>query len=77
MNAEVIFNLNRCKGCGLCVSICPKQLLRLDETVTNIKGYHPAAISDQGKCIACGNCARICPDSVITVKKHKKEGKSA
>jgi 2-oxoglutarate ferredoxin oxidoreductase subunit delta len=71
MKATVTFNLDRCKGCGLCVSVCPKGILRMDRTVTNIKGYHPAGIVDQGACIACGNCARICPDSVITVTKTK------
>ena len=73
MRPEVIFNLDRCKGCGLCVSVCPKQILWLNEAVVNIKGYHPSGITDQSKCIACGNCARICPDSVITVLRHKEE----
>ena len=73
MKAKVTFRLERCKGCGLCVSVCPKKILRLDETVTNIKGYHPSGITDQGLCIACGNCARICPDSVITVTKNLEE----
>lgn len=69
MKGIVTFNLDRCKGCGLCVSVCPKQILRLNETVTNIKGYYPCGIIDQDQCIACGNCARICPDSVITVER--------
>ena len=30
-----------CKGCGLCVSFCPKQLFKISEKI-NIKGYHPA-----------------------------------
>lgn len=74
MKGIVTFNLDRCKGCGLCVSVCPKQILRLDETVTNIKGYHPSGIFDPESCIACGNCARICPDSVITVQRIVEEG---
>ncbi|NLD01915.1 MAG: 4Fe-4S binding protein [Clostridiales bacterium] len=69
MKGLVTFNLDRCKGCGLCVSVCPKQILRIDESITNIKGYHPSSIIDQDQCIACGNCARICPDSVITVRR--------
>ncbi len=73
MKAKVTFNLNRCKGCGLCVSVCPKKILWVDETVTNVKGYHPSGISDESKCITCGNCAKICPDSVITVEKVDEE----
>ena len=73
MKARVIINQDRCKGCSLCVNIYPKAILRIDETVTNVKGYHPAGIVDQEKCIACGNCARICPDSVITVTKTKED----
>ena len=73
MKAKVTFNLDRCKGCGLCVSVCPKHIFSLDETVTNVKGYHPSGIIDQDKCIACGNCARICPDSVITVEKFPED----
>ena len=73
MKARVSFREERCKGCGLCVSVCPKHILRLDESRTNLKGYHPSAIIDQSLCIACCNCARICPDSVITVEKNAEE----
>ena len=69
MKGIVTFNLDRCKGCGLCVAICPVQCLRLNTQVTNIKGYHPSGIAEPEKCIACGSCAKICPDSVITVQK--------
>ena len=71
---RIIFDADRCKGCGLCVSVCPKQILKLNESITNIKGYHPSSIIDQDACIACGNCARICPDSVITVQRVTEEG---
>jgi len=66
---RVTFNKSLCKGCGLCVSACPKQLLRLDRDEINEKGYHPAMIVDQGQCIACAMCATMCPDVVITVER--------
>ncbi len=69
MEAKVTFDVDRCKGCGLCASVCPKQIVALDETVTNRKGYHPAGVTDISKCIACASCAKICPDSIITVEK--------
>ncbi|MBQ6807764.1 MAG: 4Fe-4S binding protein, partial [Firmicutes bacterium] len=34
----------RCKGCGLCVRACPKQLLSLSKTGLNSKGYQPAEL---------------------------------
>ena len=67
--AKVTFNDERCKGCGLCVSACPKQIIALAKEEINAKGYHPAVITDQAKCIGCAFCATMCPDAVITVEK--------
>ena len=66
---RIIFDADRCKGCGLCVSACPRQLLTLDRSRINRKGYHPAHVTDITACIACASCAKICPDSIITVEK--------
>ncbi|QSX08557.1 4Fe-4S binding protein [Alkalibacter rhizosphaerae] len=70
MKTKVTFRTDRCKGCGLCVSVCPKQILRLSPETLNSKGYHPAEIIDQEKCIACAFCATICPDVCIKVEKE-------
>ena len=69
MTAKVTFNTERCKGCELCVSVCPKHIVAIDTAVTNRKGYHPAGVTDMAACIACASCAKICPDSIITVEK--------
>lgn len=66
---KVSFRQDRCKGCGLCVSVCPKKIVSLDMETLNDKGYHPAAVSDMSQCIACTFCATICPDCVITIEK--------
>ena len=66
--AKVTFNVNLCKGCGLCVTACPKHIVALKDEL-NGKGYHPAGITDQEKCIGCAFCATMCPDCVITVEK--------
>ncbi|NLY45526.1 MAG: 4Fe-4S binding protein [Tissierella sp.] len=63
------FKEDICKGCGLCVSVCPVKIIALEEIEINRKGYHPAGIKEMEKCIACQNCALICPDLVITVEK--------
>ena len=67
--AKVTFNEDICKGCGLCVDACPKQILKLDRSKINRKGHNPAVMPDQAKCIGCAFCATMCPDCVITVEK--------
>lgn len=70
MRVVLTFDRDRCKGCELCIAACPRQILALDQSAVNKKGYHPAGVTDLSRCIACACCARICPDSVITVEKE-------
>jgi len=67
---KVTFNVDLCKGCGLCVDACPKKIISLKADELNKKGYHPAGITDVEKCIACAMCASMCPDVVIKVEKN-------
>ena len=69
MTAKVTFNSDRCKGCELCTTVCPKHIVVMDTAVTNRKGYHPATVKEMELCIGCASCAKMCPDSVITVEK--------
>ena len=66
---EVVINIERCKGCEVCVVACPNQVLALAKEV-NAKGYH-YAITINANCVGCANCAVVCPDSVITVYREK------
>ena len=59
--------VDRCKGCGLCVAICPKHVLALDVAIVNELGYHPVRLIDAAACTSCALCARICPDAVFAV----------
>ena len=69
MKARVTFQSDRCKGCELCTTVCPKQIVVIDTAAINCKGYHPAAVMDMEQCIGCASCAKICPDSIITVER--------
>ena len=69
MSAKITFDTNRCKGCELCTTVCPKHIVVIDTAVTNRKGYHPATVKEMELCIGCASCAKMCPDSVITVEK--------
>ena len=69
MSAKVTFDTNRCTGCELCTTVCPKHIVVMDTAVTNRKGYHPATVKEMELCIGCASCAKMCPDSVISVEK--------
>lgn len=67
--ARVIFDEERCKGCELCTTVCPKGIVVMASDRINSKGYHPAMVVEMDKCIGCAFCARICPDVAIEVEK--------
>jgi 2-oxoglutarate ferredoxin oxidoreductase subunit delta len=67
--AKVTFDEERCKGCELCTTVCPKNIVVMATDRINKKGYHPATVIEMDKCIGCAFCARICPDVVIEVEK--------
>jgi 2-oxoglutarate ferredoxin oxidoreductase subunit delta len=58
-----------CKGCGLCVSVCPEKIMALDLEQISSKGYNPAFCTDQNACSSCLSCAQVCPDVAITVER--------
>ena len=64
---------DRCKGCELCVTACPKACLALDPGTVNRLGYHPVRLTDAAACTSCAFCARVCPDAVFTVYAAPKE----
>lgn len=66
---KVSFNEDRCKGCGLCIEVCPVKILQIDKNKINQKGYNPAVVVDESKCVGCASCAMMCPDVVITVER--------
>ena len=66
--AKLTFTDEACKGCFLCVDVCPKKILVLNETRVNQKGYNPVECTDEAACAACAMCAVICPDSVIKLE---------
>jgi 2-oxoglutarate ferredoxin oxidoreductase subunit delta len=66
---DVVIDIENCKGCEICISVCPKAVLAFSPEV-NKKGYHYAVKVSDG-CTGCSNCAIVCPDAVITVYREK------
>ncbi len=63
-----VFAQERCKGCQLCTTACPKQIVVMSSQF-NSKGYNFSTCIDEAKCIGCALCAKTCPDSVIEIYK--------
>ncbi|MBP3785835.1 MAG: 4Fe-4S binding protein [Bacteroidaceae bacterium] len=70
IKGEIVVDVNRCKGCNLCVVACPTKTIALTRGEVNHRGY--AYCHDVGgACIGCAACATICPDGCISVYKVK------
>ena len=67
--AKVTFDENLCKGCGLCVEVCPKDVLQIAQDKINLKGHHPVEAKNPEACIGCAFCATMCPDCIIKVER--------
>ncbi len=66
MPGKVVFDERRCKGCELCMLVCPRKIISMKET-RNERGYRPATVLEMAKCTGCAICAQMCPDAVIEV----------
>ena len=60
--AQILFNAERCLGCGVCATSCPKGLHRMDG-----KGH----VFVREGCVACGACAQSCPGALELVGGEK------
>jgi len=70
MAGKIIIDAERCKGCGLCVAVCPKNGIVISKH-SNKNGYFPAE-TNNSDCTGCAACATICPDAAIEVSRENK-----
>jgi len=56
----------RCKGCNLCIELCPRDILQ-SSSMTNEKGYHlpEVAPGKEAECVHCEFCTMVCPEFAI------------
>ena len=68
MRGLVTINAEICKGCGLCVTVCPRACVVMSR-LSNSKGCFPAVVKSD-KCSGCALCAIVCPDSAIEILRN-------
>jgi len=66
MGFDYHIDVERCKGCGLCVSVCPKKVLDISDQI-NSMGYFPAYQAHPEDCVRCALCCIMCPDVAISI----------
>ena len=67
MTARVTISAKYCKGCTLCVGVCPKKALRLTGKLTD-SGIELIEFDETASCTGCLLCTSMCPDAAITVE---------
>ncbi len=63
---KIVIDQEVCKGCGYCISACPKDCISQDDKF-NSSGYYPVIFCNTGQCTGCAICAVSCPDIAIEV----------
>lgn len=55
---------DRCKGCELCIPVCPPKVLTMSTALNQLGVPYPELIPG---CTGCGACHLICPDLCFEV----------
>ncbi len=65
-HGEISIITARCKGCEVCQTYCPRDVLAMSSSF-NAKGYHFPEAVRAADCVACGLCQIMCPEFAIYV----------
>ncbi|GAB4530187.1 MAG: hypothetical protein Kow0063_08030 [Anaerolineae bacterium] len=61
-NKKLVVTLSWCKSCGICIELCPREVLGAEEVTRKVVLIAPE------KCNGCGLCEISCPDYVFTMQ---------
>lgn len=62
-----------CKGCLICVEICPTKAIRPCPSI-NARGYTLPEADDMDRCTGCRLCETVCPDFAIAIETDEEQG---
>ncbi|NLT29676.1 MAG: 4Fe-4S dicluster domain-containing protein [Propionibacterium sp.] len=68
----VVIDVDSCKGCELCIPVCPPNVLEMSSD-RNASGYRYPILHDG--CTGCTACQMVCPDYVFTVYRRPRSKK--
>lgn len=63
-SGTLVIDVDRCKGCELCIAACPPDVLVMS-TAVNTTGYRYPLL--EPGCTGCTACQLVCPDQVFEV----------
>ena len=61
---NVAIHQSACRGCQLCIDVCPTNVLAFDSAIEQ------AIVSHAEDCIGCLSCAYMCPSGAVTHTDH-------
>jgi 2-oxoglutarate ferredoxin oxidoreductase subunit delta len=76
MSFTVLIDAERCKGCALCVALCPRGVLKPSNRL-NTNGFTVPVVEAPVACTGCLQCAQICPDCAIAVQQGQGENSAS
>jgi ferredoxin len=56
---KLIINAEECSGCGICIDVCPNEVLDLVDDI--------AQPINESSCDGCGTCAEECPMGAVEI----------
>jgi 2-oxoglutarate ferredoxin oxidoreductase subunit delta len=59
---KLALTLSWCKACGICMELCPREVLGAEEVTRKVILIAPE------KCNGCGLCELVCPDYVFSIE---------
>ena len=60
-----VLDMEKCRGCGACATICPNKAIEMVERETEDGKVRKYPQIDMFKCCFCGLCAEICPTGAL------------
>lgn len=69
---KIVVSEELCKGCGICIALCPLKVLVKSDKLSP-RGVYPPVSTGGNKCTGCRMCEYYCPDFAVYVVTEEKK----